>query len=58
MLKKSFIIILSTITCWSIISLTSDAGMKFYEGVVTVDTDEITINNSKDIEEYIIGVKP
>lgn len=58
MLKKSFIIALSILACWGIVSLTSSAGMKFYEGIVTVDTDEITINNSDDIEEYIIGVKP
>jgi hypothetical protein len=27
-------------------------------GTVTIDAEEVTINNSEDIKEYLIGIKP
>ena len=59
-MKKLLIILLTSVICLGSIILTSDSGMEDVssDGVVTIDTKEVTINNSEDVRDYMIGIKP
>ena len=59
-MKKLLIILLTSTICLGSIILTSDSGVEDIAsyGVVTIDTKEVTINNSEDIRDYMIGIKP
>lgn len=55
MVKKLLIVLLFFIFCYGTIVLTQDDSRL---PVVEVDNSEITINDSSDVEEYVLGLKP
>jgi uncharacterized membrane protein len=59
-MKKLLIILLIFAFSLGTIYLTSDSGMKdnSSNAVITIATEEVTVNNPEDIKEYIVGVKP
>jgi len=59
-MKKLLIILLIFTLYLGSIILTSEPRVSVVapNGTVTIDAEEVTINNSKDIKEYLIGIKP
>ena len=55
MAKKIFIFLLLILFCSSIIFITQDDSKL---PLVNVEQSEITINDSLDVEEYVLGLKP
>ena len=55
MVRKILIILLLSTLGYSIIELMQDDSQLL---VVEVDESEITVNDSSDIEEYMLGLKP
>jgi len=59
-MKKLLIILLFFTLCLGSIILTSESRMSVAasNGTVTIDAEEVTVNNLEDIEEYLVGIKP
>ena len=59
-MKKLLIILLFFTLCLGSIILASESRMSVAttNGTVTIDAEEVTVNNSEDIKEYLIGIKP
>ena len=55
MFKKILIFLLLLLFCSSIILITQDDSSL---PLVNIEQSEITINDSTDVEEYILGLKP